>query len=307
MRSMGLVVLVCLGACTRPNAGFGGSATESGTDPSEGQPTTAEATTAEATTAEPTTAEPTTSEPTTSEPTTAEPTTSEPTTGESTTGLEPTCSQEPAEGAIIRLGDPMAIGACPGEFGIWTQLLANDGDEVTLDTCGEGCKLCDGADGHPLSVHPLTIGNHLPPSTCLRLEARELVLQDETRCHYGALTIFDPPTNTAYVIATMRNHAPTLAVNGLLGGAVPAIGRVPLECECSAVVPEDDCCAMSDGLPTFWPFMVDGQSVLPGETAPMELGDLAGLDHTFHLLQAQELPTCDAPGLQTSWAIVATL
>lgn len=302
MRALVLVGLLTV-ACTRLNAAFDETATSGGED--DGRPSTAD------------TAVP--PDPST----TGGPATSAVDSGavdsgstgldpETTTTLdgprpdlpvEPTCPLQPSPGASIQLGDPMEFGGvCPTGMDIWTRVVTNNGGDVVLDTCDAACLQCSEPQ-HPLSVSPLVIGDLLPAGTCLRLEAGALIEEGETRCHWGALTIHDPLLMAPYVIVTARSSEPTPVGAEMLGEAIPDPTHA-FDCECSALRPVSDCCEMN-GVPSFWTYTLEGTDVHPGEQAPIELPSLA-LDHTFQLLQAQQLPSCSNEGLQLSWAVVAT-
>lgn len=289
MRWVWLVGLVSLG-CTRPNPAFDGSAT----DPSEGEVTGRPDTLGTAdldTTAGPITVGPDT-------------------TGPGTTGpdlpLEPACELQPSPGAIIQLGNPaMFGGGCPTQVDLWARVLSNDGAEVVLDGCTqEGCFMCEQGSDHPLSVSPLVVGDSLPVSTCLRVEARNFLHVAEERCHWGALSIHDPLLLTPFVIATARSSSPTPAAIDMLDGAIPDPEKA-LECECSEVGQATECCLAAVDPPSFWAYAIDGMTVYPGGEAPIELGLAGGLMHVFHVLQAEQIPSCDDPSLQLSWAVMA--
>jgi hypothetical protein len=200
--------------------------------------------------------------------------------------LEPTCPQQPSPGASIQLGDPASFGGlCPTGMDIWTRVVTNNGAEVVLDTCNLACAVCN-EPVHPLSVSPLVIGDVLPEGACLRLEA----------------TIHDPLLMSPYVIATTASSPPTPTAVEMLDDAIPGPAHA-YDCECSALRPVSDCCELA-GIPSFWIYTIDRTDVYPGEQAPIELG-LGVLDHSFHLFQAQQIPSCNDDVLALSWAVVA--
>lgn len=222
----------------------------------------------------------------------------------SDTSIAPTCSQEPADGLDIQLGNPAYFGnSCPAGFAFTTQVVSVNGAEVRLAySCDEGCTKCIVGDGHPLSMLPLSAADHVPMGTCLRVETQAMLLHGEERCHYGSLMIHDPGLGAPYVIATTRTTPPTPLAAKLLAGAIP-LPTVALDCECSSVAPGDVCCP-EGGPATFWTFTIEGQVVSPGETVPFGHFNEFGVEHTFELFQAQQLHTCEAPELETSWAVV---
>lgn len=303
MRTLGLVVLLC-SACTRYNPAFEQTATSEGDEAPETLGTTLATT--EPVVTGPASADSVATEPVTTEPVTTGPATTDTGTTPSDLPGEPSCEDfMPTEGLTIVLGDPARFGGtCPTGMMFPTRMVAVNDDGVVLETCMPGCSDCFG-DEHPLSILPIVVADHLPPmGTCLAIEAERLVLETETRCHWGALTIHDPLSMTAHVIATTRSTDPTAVALDLLGDAVGDPMKT-IDCDCSAVVPSDLCCP--DGpTPSFSHYTIDGLDVQPGEDAPIDLGDPGGPPQTFRLLQAQLVPTCETMEPELSWAVVAT-
>lgn len=218
-----------------------------------------------------------------------------------------TCELQPALGARIEVMDPTIIGGqCPTMVDLWVQVVSNDGAEVLLDGCtGEGCGNCGPAvELHPLSMEPLMIGDHLPPGTCLFVQARAPLDHTPDRCRWGALTVLGEAA-IPYVIATTASADPTQAGIEALEGAVPA----PIEgtsCSCDSVGERTDCCHQSQA-PAFWYYPIGDAEVYQGdEPVPVTIESSAGLEYAFHVFQAQQIPCGDVEP-RFSWAAVATL
>lgn len=301
MRALVLVGLLSV-ACSRPNAAFDGSATSD--SEGDGRPSTADtAAPSEVSTAEPPGTSAVDSGAVGSGTTGLEPETTSTLDGpRPDLGVEPSCALQPSPGASIQLGHPKEFGGlCPTGMDIWTRVVRSGGAEVVLDTCNEACISC-GEPLHPLSVAPLVVGDVLPEGTCMLLQARTMLEEADSRCHWGALTIHDPLLMSPYLIATARSSDPTPAAIGMLGDAVPEPTHA-FDCECSTLRPVSDCCEQASTTPSFWAYVIDGMDVLPGEQAPIELPSL-GLAHTFQVFQAQQIPGCNDDMLVESWAVV---
>jgi hypothetical protein len=293
MRALGAVALSCL-ACTRPNPAYDATTAGEG-----GQTEGPDTITSGLDTVGPLTAG---SGLDTIGPDTVGPVTLDPDTSSPDLPFDPICMRQPAPGLSIQLGDPSHSGdVCPTDFNISTRIVSVVGSEVVVENCDAGCVVCVG-DGIPLSVDLLPLGDLVPPDTCVLLEARDVVQQTETRCHWGALTIHDPLLLAPYVIATARSYPPTPAGLDLLAGAIPE-PMPELSCNCDAIGQGNDCCYQGDP-PSFWYYTIEGQDVHPGEDAPLDLADPTGLEHSFQLFQAEHIPGCQDVELQLSWAVV---
>lgn len=301
MRTLGLVGVLCL-ACSRTNPAFDEAATEAG-EGTKGPDTTGTValdtgdTTAAGTTLVDTTA------PGTTAPELETSATSD--TASPDLPIEPVCMHSPTPGLDIQAGDPASFGGvCPSGIFIWTTLVSSDGSGVRLDTCDENCSSCSG-ETHPVSMFPLDIADHVPMDRCLMLEVTGLVLEEEGTCHFNALTIHEPEIMEPHVIAISHAATPTTAGLALLDDAIP----MPMagdDCACDEVDQATECCETAPSPPTFYFYPVGGEELYAGGDAPVALGLPGGLAHTFRVLQAQDIPTCENQGLQLSWAVLAT-
>jgi hypothetical protein len=301
MARLGLVGMLCV-ACTRPNEAYeGGDEATGETTPGPGSSATGPGTVG-------------TTEP---EPDTAG---SDPETADTADGVDTTdgvdtmgedlpgetrCMLQPTAGLDLQVGDPAQLGGqCPTTMRFPARVSSRQGGAVALVVCDEGCGNCFG-DLHPLSTFPLAIADAIPDGdVCLFVEAQTLLSDGETSCHWGALTIYAPALGTAYVIATSGTVPPSDIAVELLDGVLdePTAG---VTCECAAVGQDDDCCHAALDPPTFWYYTIGGAQVYPGEDAPIVLAGSGGLSHTFHLFQAQQIPSCNDDARLVSWAIVA--
>lgn len=301
MRLLGLVGVLCL-ACSRANPAFDGTATDDGKQ-SEGPDTIGTVTldpgdgTALGTTAVGTTA------PGTTEPE-LETSASSDTAAATDLPIEPICVRSPSPGLDIQAGDPASFGGvCPTGIFIWTMLASSDGNGAQLYTCNDGCVLCTD-ETQPVSMFPLSIGDYVPAGRCLRLEVTELVFEEETRCHFGALTIHEPGILAPHVIATTHAAAPTPAALDILADAIPE-PMLGLDCTCAQVDQANDCCESAPSSPAFYFFPIGDQDVYAGDEAPLTIANPGGLSHTFQVFQAQDIPTCENQQLEISWAVLA--
>lgn len=303
MRWMVLLVSVSAGACTRLNPAYEGSGDElaatsvAGTD--EGMTGAGPGTGVTTTVGPSTTVDPDSGATSMNVDTTA--------TSGSSGEVQPECPLKPMDGLTIALGDPARFGGvCPTGFSMWTAFQDLGDDGVVLSTCNAGCSQCSGSEGNPLSMLPLVaVEDYFPQGACLMLEAEELVGETDTRCHYGALTVFDSASDVPYIVATTGSTEPTPIGGQLLADIAPEPVN-EITCECDAVGVDDVCCE-AEGAVTFWSLAINGHVVAPGETATVELPQSNGIQHAFTLFQAQDLNACNAPYPEQSWALLTAI
>jgi hypothetical protein len=290
MRALGLVGLLCV-ACTRPNPAFDGDAATAGEDvgPDTVDPDTVGS---GLDTVGPVTAG-------SSVGTLGPDDTVGQTTAAEDLPVDSECDQQPSAGLSIQLGDPAMLGVCPPSMAFSMRVIGFVGNEVFVAQCSPGCGDCP--TSHPLSVDFVPLADILPAKPCLELEAEPLVMMPgASRCHWGALTIYDPMADHPYVIATSRSDPPTPTGGLLLAGAVPEPLPGPV-CTCASIGQENDCCLAGDPPPTFWHYTIGAIQVAPGEEAPIVLE--TGVAHSFHLFQAEHIATCQNHPRQLSWAV----
>jgi len=304
MRTLGLVALLCV-ACTRPNPGFEGEATTA--DEDAGEPITSDPDTVGLDTVGPGTVgsglETSGSVTASSGVDSVDPDTVGIITTTAAEDLpgEPSCEEQPSPGLSIQVANPeMSGGFCPPTINFAMRFVSAEGNELMVEPCLPGCDMCFG-ELYPLFVDLIALGDILPMETCLSLEAQPLVNQTETRCHWGALTIWEPALGSPHVIATSRSHPPTPIAAGMLAGTIPEPMEDP-PCTCASIGQDDACCNAGDP-PTFLYYAIGDQEVHPGDDAPIELP--IGFEHSFQLFQAEHIPACTNEERQLSWAVVS--
>jgi hypothetical protein len=226
--------------------------------------------------------------------------------GVTDTPIEPACDFKPSPGMALTLGRPMNLGgSCVnGGFNFLARVVIADADKATLQSCGPECTLCNGEI--PLAAAPLDISAYLPEpmGPCVTVQAAAPLGEVAGMCTWGALSIRDPASNAALLIATSHSAEPTPHGVELLADVIPE----PLlagNCNCDDVGQGNDCCYQNNP-PEFWYYPFEAGDVDPGEELPVMLANSNSAEHVFKLFQAELIHTCENDERQLSWAVVAT-
>jgi hypothetical protein len=220
----------------------------------------------------------------------------------------PICEFQPADGLSLRVDGPDNYGAmCAAGVNTDMKILSVNDSELVVESCTPECVQCFDLM-LTISTYPLTLEGHIPmePGKCLSMETQGTLAIEPHACSFGALTIYEPNPITPYVVATSHSWEPTPMGAMMLAGSVPAPIKAG-NCSCEDVGQGNDCCYMAEGPPEFWSYPLEGENVLPGGFAPLNVPNQLGLMHAFKLFQAQVLRSCENQELQLSWAVVAEL
>jgi hypothetical protein len=161
---------------------------------------------------------------------------------------------------------------------------------------------------HPLSAYPLVITDHIPiagSSGCLRFQASVSLGASPDVCQWGAISLYEGPEATPYIIAIAHGSEPTPMAMQTLAGLIPDPVKAAV-CSCDEVGQAHDCCYQADSPPEFLAYPWGDDYLLPGDYAMIELPNpLATVDHYFHVYQAQRLNVCETAERSMSWAVKA--
>jgi hypothetical protein len=219
--------------------------------------------------------------------------------------IEPGCDFQPSPGMTLTLGRPTNLGGncANGSFNVLAQVIVADANTATLQVCGPGCLQCGGE--YPIAAAPLNISDYLPEpmGACVSVQATAPLGELGGTCRWGALSVHDPVSNTALLIATSHSADPTPYATEFLADVIPEPLLAAAHCNCEDVGQGNDCCYQATP-PEFWYYPFEKADVFAGGEVSVTLTNSNDLQHVFKLFQAELIHTCENHDRQLSWAVV---